>query len=449
MPTWWRDASTVLGWSVLLFVTALWVHGGGITDLTSLKSGLTTTGRLTGLISAALLLIQTILMARVPFIEQAYGQDALTRTHRTVGFWSFNLMVAHIVLITLGYAAGTQEGILGTLWSFLVDYPGMLLAFAGTAALIMVVVTSIKKARAKLRYESWHLIHLYAYLGVGLAIPHQLWSGGDFVANPVATAFWWGLYAVTMLSVLVFRVVLPLVRNARHQLVVTNVIAESPTVTSVVVQGRNLDRLPVRAGQFFQWRFRDGNPGWTRSHPYSISAAPDGRSLRITVAHLGDGSAQLAGLRPGARAYIEGPYGRLHAGVRTKEKVTLLASGIGITPLRALLEELPAAPGDITLIYRVGNDKDLVLRDEITALAAAKGARVMAVVGHRVRDRASWLPEHAAHLTDAEALRQLSPDMADSDVYICGQTQWMAAAADAARACGTPEVQIHIEHFTL
>ena len=69
-----------------------------------------------------------------------------------------------------------------TFWNLTVTYPGMLLALGGTLALVMVVVTSIKAARRKLRYESWHLIHLYAYLGVGLALPHQLWTGTDFTS---------------------------------------------------------------------------------------------------------------------------------------------------------------------------------------------------------------------------------------------------------------------------
>ena len=61
----------------------------------------------------------------------------------------------------------------------------MLLATAGTALLVMVVVTSVRAARRRLRYESWHLLHLYAYLGVGLALPHQLWTGTDFVVLAV------------------------------------------------------------------------------------------------------------------------------------------------------------------------------------------------------------------------------------------------------------------------
>ncbi|HET9022171.1 MAG TPA: ferric reductase-like transmembrane domain-containing protein [Ornithinibacter sp.] len=446
VPPWWRDASAAAFWGVLLLVTALWVQGGGVQELGSVSGALTSTGRLTGLVASALLLVQVFLMARVPWFEQAWGQDDLARTHRLVGFTSFNLMVGHIVLITLGYAAGSSLGLWGTTVDLVVNYPGMLLAVAGTAALVMVVVTSVRKARRRLRYESWHLIHLYGYLGAGLALPHQLWTGTDFLASRAATVFWWTLYAVCAGAVLLFRVGLPLWRSLSSPLRVLDVRAEAPGVTTVTVGGAGVARMPVRAGQFFQWRFLDG-PGWTRGNPYSISAAPDGRTLRFTAAHAGDGSARLATLRPGTRVLVEGPYGRLHGGVRAHRKVLLMGSGIGITPLRALLEELDQAPGDVTVVHRVHDRRDAVLVEEIDRLAAARGARHLLIEGPRVRDRHSWLPDQARHLTDAEALLQLVPDLADHDVYLCGSDGWMSAARDAAVAAGAATDAVHLERF--
>src|ERR671927_393773 len=124
-------------------------------------------------------------------------------------------MIAHIGLITWGYAAGRLGRTPATLWDLTMDYPGMLLAAAGTACLVMVVVTSIRAARRKLRYESWHLLHLYAYLGVGLALPHQLWTGQDFVGSTGRTVFWWGLWIAAAVSVLMWRVAVPLWRSGR------------------------------------------------------------------------------------------------------------------------------------------------------------------------------------------------------------------------------------------
>ena len=446
-PRWWRDASAVFAWGVTLFVVALWVAGGGLASFGSLGESITNVGRLCGLLASVLMLLQVLLMARIPFVEQAWGQDELARVHRLVGFTSFHLMLAHIILITVGYSSGTTLGVIATFVDQVLHSPGMLLALAGTVALVMVVVTSVKKARAKLRYESWHLLHLYAYLGAGLALPHQLWTGADFTDNVAATVFWWGLYAFALGVVLVYRVGVPVVRSRRHRLVVAEVVAESPTVTSVVMTGRRLERLPVRAGQFFQWRFLDG-PGWTRGNPYSLSAAPDGRSLRITAEAVGGSSARLATLRPGTKVLLEGPYGRLHTGVRTSEKAVLIGAGIGITPLRAILEELPAAPDGVVVIYRVGSQADIVLADELLDLARAKGGRVVAVVGHRNRERASWLPVDSRHLTDAEALRRIVPDVAERDVYVCGNPAWMDTVIAAAHEAGVPHAAVHHERFT-
>lgn len=170
-------------WSGLLLAGYWWAAGGGFQNLTGWDTALTSLGRLTGLVASDLLLVQVLLMARFPVLEHAFGQDKLARAHRIVGFTSFNLMVAHIVLVTWGYAGGSLLRIPATFWNLTREYAGILLSVAGTACLVMVVVTSVRTARRRLRCESWHLLHLYAYLGVGLALPHQLWTGQEFLAS--------------------------------------------------------------------------------------------------------------------------------------------------------------------------------------------------------------------------------------------------------------------------
>jgi len=438
-PRWWSELGGLAAGLSLLVVTALWVRGGGLRQLDDPVS----LGRLTGLWSADLLLVQVLLMARIPVVERAFGQDRLARWHRSTGLTSFWLMVAHIVLITWGYSAGN---VLAALWDLTVDYPGMLLAAAGTALLVMVVVTSRRAARRRLRYESWHLLHLYAYLGVGLALPHQLWTGADFLASPVATVYWWTLYAAAAGAMVAYRIVLPAWRNARHRLVVSHVAAEGPGLTSVYLRGRRLDRLPVRAGQFFQWRFLDG-PGWSRAHPYSLSATPRADLLRITVKDLGDGSGRVAGLRPGTRALIEGPYGKLTGERYAGGPVVLLACGIGVTPLLSLLGELPYRPGEATLIYRTRTEADVAFRSELDWLAARRGVRVVHLTGARA-SRPSWLPARFADHADVSALLRMAPDVARSHVYVCGPEAWTEAACAAARAAGVDEDRLHIELFS-
>jgi predicted ferric reductase len=386
-----------------------------------------------------------LLMARIPLVERAFGQDRLARWHRWTGFSSFHLMLAHVVLITIGYAGEGDANVVREFWDLVVTYPGMLLATAGTLLLVLVVVTSVRAARRRLRYESWHLLHLYAYLGVGLALPHQLWTGADFVNSAGSRIYWWTLYAVSAGAVLAYRLGVPAWRNLRHRLVVSHVVPEGSGLTSVYLRGRDLHALPVRAGQFFQWRFLDG-PGWSRSHPYSLSATPSGDLLRITVKDLGDGSARVARLRPGVRALVEGPYGKLTGESYPGGPVVLLACGIGVTPLLALLGELPFRPGEATLVYRARSEEEVAFRAELAQFVERRGLRLVYLLGPRA-DRPSWLPRQFAGHADAAALHRIAPDIARSQVYVCGPEAWTEAARTAARDAGVPARHIHTEQF--
>jgi predicted ferric reductase len=446
-PRWWADAGGLVAGCSLLIVTALWVGRGGVRQVVAGgPDSISAVGRLTGLLASDLLLLQVLLLARIPLVERAFGQDRLARWHRWTGFTSFHLMLAHIVLITVGYAAAAHANVFGEFWDMVLTYPGMLLATAGTVLLVMVVVTSIRAARRRLRYESWHLLHLYAYLGVGLALPHQLWTGTDFIGSPVGRAYWWTLYAVSAGAVVVYRLGVPAWRNWRHRLVVSHVVPQGPGLTSVYLRGHALGELPVRAGQFFQWRFLDG-PGWSRSHPYSLSATPHGDLLRITVKDLGDGSARVAALRPGTRALIEGPYGKLTGETYTGGPVVLLACGIGITPLLSLLGELPYGPGQATLVYRARGEAEVAFGSELEWFAQHRGVRVVHLLGPRA-NRPSWLPAAFADHRDDDALRQIAPDIAASHVYVCGPQEWTEAARAAARSAGVPAGRLHTELFS-
>ena len=425
----------------------LWLHGGGLRGLTVGPAGaLTSAGRALGLAGAYLLLLQVLLIARVPALERGWGQDVLARWHRWVGFASFNLVLAHVLTITVGYALTDRTDPVHEGWTLLTQYGGMLLAAAGTVALTVVVVTSVRAARRALRYESWHLLHLYAYLGIGLALPHQIWTGNDLVSSPSARAWWLALYAVVAGLLVQHRVVVPLLRSARHGIEVSRVVQEADGVVSVHLVGRGLHRLRAQAGQFFVWRFLDG-PGWTRGNPYSLSSVPGRRGLRITAKDLGDGSRRLAELQPGTRVLIEGPYGRLTADRRTKARVAFLACGIGITPLRALLEELDYAPGDAVLVYRARHSRELALREEIEAIAQQRGVTVHYVTGARDPRHSSWLPRGARGQDDARVLAELVPHLSSRDVYVCGPEPWMDAVAAAARRAGLPSAQLHAERF--
>ncbi len=436
----------------MVAVVGLWLLRGGAVRLffpgAGLDARLDSFGLLTGLVSADLMLLQVLLLARIPWVERAWGHDVLTRRHRWFGFVSFWLMGAHVIAFAAERLVRLNAPSLAPWWDLFVLNRWMLWASVGTLLIVVVTLTSIRVARRRLRYEAWHLIHLYGYLGVGLALPHQIIDGVDFQSR-IARSYWWTAWALTAAAVIVFRLALPTWRSLRHRLRVVEVIPEAPAVVSVVVSGRRLNRLPINSGQFFVWRFRDG-PGWTRGHPYTISAAPTDDRLRITARTDGDSGERLAGLTPGTSAVIEGPYGTMTAERRRRPRMLMCAAGVGITPIRALLEEIELSPGEATLIYRFSRPGQGILIDELTGIAARKGVELIMLPGRRRAD-GSWQAEPATGpepgRSDADALLALVPDLVERDIYVCGPPDWIAALTTAARACGAVRDQLHSEDF--
>ena len=449
---WWTDAVGLVVWASMVVVVALWVSNGGVSDLTAgATSAISSIGRITALLASDLLLLQVLAMARVPFIERSIGQDRLTRWHRWVGFTSIWLMVVHVVAQTVGYSMLSRSNVFSEFWSLVTTAPGMLLALAGTALLIMVGVTSMRVARRALRYESWHLLHLYAYLGAGLALPHQLWTGTDFLFSTWATVYWWGAYGAVLLAVIVYRVIVPLRLSASQRLTVTSVVPDGTGAVTVTMHGPQLRKLQVSAGQFFVFRFVTG-PGWTRAHPLSLSAAPTTHGLRVTMGITGDDGERIAQMAPGTRVLIEGPYGRLHPQVRTRPNLVLVGSGLGLAPLVALAQEAMLAgrlaTGPALMVRRLRSAQDAPMQADVDHLVRIGALRVVDLVGPRSTTGTPWLPEQYGHLAGPEAIRRMVPYLEASDVYVCGTGPWVEAVADDLRAAGAARTALHTETFT-
>ena len=394
----------------------------------------TALGRLAGFTGAYLILIMVVLMARLPWLESTVGQDKLVRWHRRVSPWAIGLITAHVLLITIGYAQAARSSALGEAWLLLRSYRDILAAAVGFGLLILAGITSYRAVRRRLRYETWWVVHLYLYIGLALAFAHQIFTGVSFIGHPLVRAMWIAIWLSTVGLVLVFRVGQPAWRSLRHQLRVVEVRNEARGVVSVICQGRRLDKLAVSGGQFFLWRVLTKDQWW-QAHPYSLSALPQPPYLRFTVKGLGDSSRALASLRPGTPIAFEGPYGAFTDHARLSDGVLLVAAGVGITPLRALLEDLPT-DADVVVIVRASTEDDLLHRQEITALVKHRNGRLHELIGSR----------HKVRLT-ARTLRQLVPDVADRDVYICGPEGFGAEVVAAATRLGVGDDQVHLEAF--
>ncbi|MFJ2237848.1 ferric reductase-like transmembrane domain-containing protein [Streptomyces sp. NPDC087859] len=421
-------------WGGAAAVIALWWHDTG--SVVGAAGWLTGAGRIAGLLSGYACAILVGLMARVPLLERRIGSDRVARWHAMAGRYTICLLVAHVVLILLGYAAQDGSSVLDETLTVVLDYPEMLKATAGTVILLAVGLVSARAVRRRVSHEFWYYVHLLTYAAVFLSFGHQLALGSDFTGNGPAQAAWYALYLGVAALVAWFRILAPVRLNVRHRLRVDSVRQEAPGVYSVVIRGRRLHEMRARPGQYLRWRFLTEGMRWT-STPYSLSAPPRPDLLRITVKALGDHSAAVALLRPGTRAWAEGPYGALTAERQTSHKSLLIAGGVGITPLRALFETLP---GDVTLLYRAHTAEDLALGGELEAIARWRGAKVLYALNGPHGER----PD----LT-APSLRAAVPDLDAHDVYLCGPHGFARDLYEALRSAGVPDRRIHHESFEL
>jgi predicted ferric reductase len=393
-------------------------------------------GNLAALVGTYLALVMVLLVSRVAVVEQAIGQDQLVRWHKRVSPWPLSLIALHAVLTTIGYAQAAKTGVWAELGSFVRTYPDMLAAVVGFGLMMVVGIVSIRAIRRRVRHETWWALHLYLYMALALSFAHQIVLGPSFVGHPLTVAVWSAAWAATSGLVLAYRVALPVVRTLRHKLRVVEVREEGPGVASIICEGRDLDRLGVQGGQFFAWRFLVRGMWW-QAHPYSLSALPSSRYLRLTVKAVGDHSSAVATLRPGTRVAIEGPYGRFTRDAATRPDLLLLAAGIGVTALRALLEDLPADSSPV-VVLRASKPEDLVLRAEIDELVRARGGKLHELIGSRHKVR-----------VDRSSLVRLVPDLKRRDAFVCGPPEFVSHIEAVLRSAGIPRAQVHHEAFSL
>ncbi len=392
--------------------------------------------RLTGLEAGYAVLVALLLMARIPALDRRVGSDQLAQLHAWVGRWIIGTAVAHTILAILGYASLANRSIPGEIADLNTQDADVLLATVALGLFLLVGVTSARAARKRLQYETWYMVHLYTYLAIALSFAHEFSTGADFRYLD-ARIIWSAMYLAVAITLLRYRVVEPLRVNWRHRLRVLDVYLESPDTVSVYLTGRGLDRLDAQPGQFFRWRFATRGLWWAAT-PYSLSAPASPDVLRITARMVGRHSNQLKTLPIGTRVFVEGPYGALTSQQAHHRRAVLIAGGVGITPLRALFETLPAT--DITLLYRASSQADLVLTDELNTIARERHATVHYLTGHRRRGDADPL--------SAASLRRLLGSLADHDIYLCGPPGMTASVRRALHELGVADTDIHEELFT-
>lgn len=395
-------------------------------------------GRLFGLLGELLLLTQLVLVGRIRSIEHLFGFDKLNRIHRWIGYSILGFLLSHPLFLVIGNAWANNVSLISQFADFLANKKDVLLSFFALLIFILIIFLSIPITRHKLRYEVWYFVHLLTYVGIGLALKHQLGTGD--LREGGALYYWYVLNFGIFGFVLLFRFLRPLYRYVYFGFRVERVVQESPDTWSLYITGRHMEKFVFESGQYANITILSRTMWYT--HPFSFSAAPNGETIRFTIKGLGDYTSKIKDLTPGTPVIIDGPLGLFIRQTAVRDKFLLIAGGIGITPLRAMAETFTHEKKDAVLLYACRTEKDIVFRNEFEGLkASCPLLKTSYVLG-------TSTPGFESGLIDKTKVVKLVPDFFDREVFLCGPPPMMKAVAGILRELGFASKYVHFERFS-
>ena len=396
---------------------------------------------LAGLLAAFLVLLQILLVSRAKWLEGFFGLDKLSRWHHIFGFLIPVFIIVHPVLLVVGASMIGKTRPWAQFMGYVNYYEGVPAAAVSFLLFLLLIGLSVLIVYKKLKYETWYFTHVFMYAAVLLAMGHQFSVGSDLQAG-WPRYYWMGLYIFTFANLVIYRFWRPAYQSIKHAFRVQKVVVENQDCVSIYIAGRGLNGFKVKPGQFFIMRFLDKHRWW-QAHPFSLSCAPNGQYLRITVKNLGDYTSRMRELRPGTRVVVDGPHGVFTPDQAITSKYLLIAGGIGLTPLMSMAQELAKENQDVIFLRGARTQQDLILTHELNEIFKQSPNSRHDVLSH---DEA-WLGERG--VIDLEKIERLAPDLRQRDIYVCGPSIMMKNILHALKQAGVPKRQIHFEKFSL
>lgn len=399
-------------------------------------------GRLAGLIAAGSALLQFMLMGRIGWIEGGFGLDNIAKLHRKNGYTVIIAIYIHILLVTFGYALGSMVGFISQYVTFFNTFEDVWKAMIAAGLFTAVVGTSIYIVRKNLKFERWYIVHLLVYAAIILAFSHQLAVGGSFTANPVYSKIWTGLYLFVAANVIYYRFLSIAINYLRFGFKIKRVETETNGITSIYISGKNLQKFNAKPGQFIMIRIL-ARKYWLQEHPFSLSKVTTNDHMRITVKDSGDYTSMIQNLKSGSKVMVAGPFGTFTSAKAISQKRLYLAGGIGVTPLRSLIEEGVQKNDDAVLIWSNKTAIDEIYQAELASFEAASKLRVIRFFTKEKKTG------YLSGRVTADIISQLIPDVKERSVYICGPGKFIIELEKDLLQSGLPPRQIHTEKFSL
>lgn len=346
--------------AVILPLAISWLVGGPPRALRQeLASGL-------GILAFSMILAEFVLSGRFKGISNGVGMDVTMRVHQVMARVALVFALLHPLLYQ-GSPIGSQRpwdpSRQLTITTDLTDLSTGILAYLILPTLVLL---AIGRTQLDYKYETWRLMHgLGAVLIAGLLLHHATYAG-RYGAHPAMTWVWLAMTALAIGSLFYVYLLVPLFDKARpwH---VASVTRLTPKQWDVTVTPDGHAGLNYKAGQFV-W-LNVGHGAYSiKENPFSLSSAPAaGPNVSFMIKELGDFTQTIGDIKPGTKAYLDGPYGSLSIEGRTEPGVALIAGGVGLAPLLGILRQLRMT-GDtraVKIIYGNRTVQQIACREEL------------------------------------------------------------------------------------
>lgn len=235
---------------------------------------------------------------------------------------------------------------------------------------------------------------------------------------------------------------------------VTRIVDESSVIRSILLaptDGAGL--IPHLAGQHLPIRLRLPGTDAPLHRTYTLSVAPSDGVYRLSVRKQGPASAFLHGLAVGDVIEARAPAGSFTLDATERRPAVLMAAGIGVTPMIAMLRHIvyeglrSRRMRSSWLFYAARSKAERAFDDEIEALVrSARGAVHVVRVLSDTTDALDGRDYEAAGRLDVDVLRESLP-FDDYDFYLCGPAGFMQATYDGLRGLNIADDRVHAEAF--
>lgn len=225
---------------------------------------------------------------------------------------------------------------------------------------------------------------------------------------------------------------------------VTEVTPQGEDVLAIRLAPADGQPLPAfKAGQYMSVSVQFGD-GRSQIRQYSLSDAPNGRDLRISVKRDGAVSQSIhAHVAVGGELQVSPPFGDFLPDTESNEPVVLLSAGVGITPMIAALNRIARVnPARYVIFAHAARDAQHHAHQADLAAARAAMPNLQVVTFYEQGTAGSGVLAGRMELVALPSWPRT-----ETDVYLCGplgfmQSQWLALIG-----AGVPATRLHREMF--